>query len=230
MFNNNPSNKKNFWKTRLYEWTSLDISDRVSEILFGLIMVLTFTGTISVSTNGQQDLNKLLWAALGCNFAWGLVDAIMYLMDEIVGRSRDIMQMKKIRSTNSTDASRELIRDVIPPLFADLMSDTDLDLLSEKVKQLPNPDIKNVLTFKDFVVAVQLFLLVFLSTFPVALPFLFINDASLAMRVSNGVALIFMFAGGYALAKYSGLKPFKTALIYAAIGMFLVSLTMMLGG
>jgi hypothetical protein len=76
--------KEDFWKTRLKEWTVLDKPTRISEILFGLIMVLTFTGTISISTAGKQEVRELLWAALGCNFAWGLVDGIMYLMDKVI--------------------------------------------------------------------------------------------------------------------------------------------------
>lgn len=68
----------NFWKERVREGAVLSPVDRISEILFGLIMVLTFTGAISVSNDGRQEVRDLLWAALGCNVAWGLVDAIMY--------------------------------------------------------------------------------------------------------------------------------------------------------
>ena len=34
----------------------LDPIDRVSEILFGLIMVLTFTGSLSVAESGRDDV------------------------------------------------------------------------------------------------------------------------------------------------------------------------------
>jgi len=79
-------------------------------------------------------------------------------------------------------------------------------------------------------VAGQIFLIVFLITFPVSLPFLFITDVALAMRVSNGIALVMLFAGGFALARYSGLRPVLTGLSYTAIGIFLVLMTMALGG
>ena len=68
------SRQIDFWRTRITAWTVLDKQERTSEVLFGLIMVLTFTGTFSVSTAGRQDVNDLLWAALGCNLAWGLVE------------------------------------------------------------------------------------------------------------------------------------------------------------
>jgi len=222
--------KNDFWNSRLKAWTVLDPPGRLSEVLFGLIMVLTFTGTISASTAGNQEVRELIWAALGCNLAWGLVDAIMYTMDTLIGRARNIMQLNKIIAAGTLDTSRGIIRDNLSPLISELMDDQEIDLLSEKMKRLPEPCIKNSLTMKDFLVAGQIFLLVFLSTFPVALPFILVKNVVVAMRVSNGVAIVLLFAAGYALARYSGLRPFITALVYTAIGVFLVVLTMILGG
>jgi hypothetical protein len=222
--------ENDFWKIRLKKWTVLDPPERISEVLFGLIMVLTFTGTISVSTAGRQEVGELLWAALGCNLAWGLVDAIMYLMDELIGRAHGVMQLNRIKLSKNTSESREIIRENISPLISDLMEDEEIDRLGEKLKKLPELSVKKSLIFKDFLIAGQIFMLVFLVTLPVALPFLFINDVALAMRISNGVALVLLFAGGFSLARYSGLRPVITALAYTAIGIFLVVLTMALGG
>jgi hypothetical protein len=222
--------KSDFWKSRLKEWTALDPPGRISEVLFGLIMVLTFTGSISISTSGRQEVRELLWAALGCNLAWGLVDAIMYLMDELIGRAHGFMQIKRIDRSINASESRKLVRENIPPLIADLMEDEEIDRFIERIRQLPEPSVKSALVWKDFFIAAQIFILVFLITLPVALPFLFIKDVAIAMRVSNGVALAFLFAGGFSLAKYAGLRPFITALAYTAIGVLLVGLTMALGG
>ena len=54
--------------------------DRVSELLFGLFMALTFVGAVSVADSGPAEIRTMLAAALGCNLAWGLADAIMYLV------------------------------------------------------------------------------------------------------------------------------------------------------
>src|SRR5690242_13971883 len=54
--------------------------ERISEVLFGLIMALTFTGTLSAAESGRAEVHTMLVGALGCNLAWGFVDAIMYLM------------------------------------------------------------------------------------------------------------------------------------------------------
>ena len=66
----------------------LDPVDRVSEILFGLIMAVTIVGSLSAATAGRNDVRTVLWGALGCNLAWGLVDAIMYLVRLATERAR----------------------------------------------------------------------------------------------------------------------------------------------
>lgn len=222
--------ESDFWQTRLSEWTVLDPPARISEILFGLIMVLTFTCTISVSTAGRQEVSELLWAALGCNLAWGLVDGIMYLMDELIGRAHGIKLLKNIRLLDNKAGTRKMIRESINPLISDLMEDEDIDRLGEKIKKLPDLHLKKTMVLKNFLVAGQIFLLVFLVTVPVAIPFVFVKDVTLAIRLSNAVALVLMFASGFALARYSGMRPVLTALVYMFIGVVLVGMTMALGG
>jgi hypothetical protein len=224
------SKKNDFWKVRMSKWTAIDPPGRIAEGLFGLIMVLTFTGTISVSTAGKQEVRELLWAALGCNLAWGLVDAIMYLMDELVDGARRVKMLNLLKSSGKASESREIIRENMPPLISDLLGDEEIDRLGQRMKILPELTVKKTLTYKNFLVAGQIFLIVFLITLPVALPFLFVDEVAPAMRISNGVALALLFAGGFALAKYSGLRPVLTALAYTMIGVFLVFMTMALGG
>jgi hypothetical protein len=53
----------------------LDPMDRISEVLFGVIMVLTFTGALSIATADRLEVREMLVGALGCNLAWGVIDA-----------------------------------------------------------------------------------------------------------------------------------------------------------
>jgi hypothetical protein len=43
--------------------------DRISEMLFGLFMALTFVGTVSVADSGNAQIRAMFIAALGCNLA-----------------------------------------------------------------------------------------------------------------------------------------------------------------
>jgi hypothetical protein len=58
----------------------LEPVDRISEVLFGLIMALTFTLTLGVVTADSIQVRTMLLAALGCNLAWGIIDAAVFLM------------------------------------------------------------------------------------------------------------------------------------------------------
>ena len=62
----------------------LDPIERISEVLFGLIMVLTFTGSLSVAEAGREDVRVMLLGALGCNLAWGIIDGGL-LFDGVSG-------------------------------------------------------------------------------------------------------------------------------------------------
>lgn len=184
--------EKNYWKNRIKESAVLNPVDRIAEVLFGLIMVLSFTGAISASTDARKEVRELLWAALGCNVAWGLVDAIMYLMNVAIERGHAITVIKKIHASNNPLESGQILKDEIQPAIAGLMSDKELSELSNRVKNLPMPSKKNLITGTDLWAGVQIFLLVFLCTFPVAIPFGIFDHLEVAMRVSNGVALLLL--------------------------------------
>ena len=75
-----------------------------------------------------------------------------------------------------------------------------------------------------------MFLLVFLSTFPVVTPFLFMSNTWLAMRVPNGIAIVMLFLAGCSLGRYAGHRPLRKGFAMVALGIVLVLLTLALGG
>ena len=75
----------------------LEPIDRVSEVLFGLIMVLTFTGSLSVAEAGRDDVRAMLIGALGCNLAWGIIDAILYLMGCLAEKGKGLATFLAVR-------------------------------------------------------------------------------------------------------------------------------------
>lgn len=75
----------------------LEPVERLSEILFGLIMALTVTSAVSVATADQMTIRTMLIAALGCNLAWGIIDAGMYLMARLGERGHNAVVAQAIR-------------------------------------------------------------------------------------------------------------------------------------
>ena len=203
--------------------------DRVSGVIFGLIMALTFTGTLSVATADRDEVRSMLIGALGCNTAWGLVDAVMYLLAVLAERGRNLTIMQEVRSRANPARARALILDALPPVIASTMEPADVDVMQSRLARLPLPT-KAGLTFGDFRVALGVFLLVFLATLQVALPFAFIDHTHRALRVSNGIALVMLFLGGFYLGRHGGRRPWVSGLVMLALGTALVLATIALGG
>ena len=207
----------------------LDPSDRVSEVLFGLIMVLTFTGAVSVATGGREEVRTLLVEALGCNLAWGIVDAGFYLMAVVGLRGHGLLVLRRIRRVGDEKA-HELIADALPPVLASVLEKRDLETLRQRLLTLPRMPARPRLSSQDLLGALGIFLLVFLSTFPVVIPFLFISEPRLALRASNAVALVMLFLCGYLLGRFSGLRAWLTGFVMIGLGLLFVALCIALGG
>src|SRR5215211_2358611 len=95
--------------------------DRVSGVIFGLIMALTFTGSLSVATADRNEVRSMLIGALGCNVAWGLVDAVMFLMATMSERGRNLTILKEVRNPPDPARARALILEALPPVVASTM-------------------------------------------------------------------------------------------------------------
>jgi VIT1/CCC1 family predicted Fe2+/Mn2+ transporter len=204
--------------------------DRISEVLFGLIMVLTCTSTISVVTADRIQIRTMLIGALGCNLAWGIIDAGMYLMARLHEQGRNILMLRAAREASAPEAAQAAIAGALPPLLASVLTQEQLELMRQKLRQLPEPPMRPSLTKKDWVGAVAVCLLVFLSTLPVAIPFMLTNDARLALRVSNAIAILMLFLCGYLFGRHAGLRPWLSGLSSVAIGSVLVIVAIALGG
>lgn len=208
----------------------LDPIERVSEILFGLIMVLSFTGSISVAESGREEIRTVLVGAIGCNTAWGLVDAVMYVLSNLIERGRRLSTLRAIRGVGDPEKAREILARELPPGLVSVLRRSDLEHLQRQVELLPPPPLRARLTRADFRGALGVFLLVFLSTFPVVVPFLVFREPRRALRVSNGVAIGMLFFAGWALGRYAGQRPLWMGLSMVGIGILLVGATLALGG
>ena len=220
-----------FWKSVVKKNSGkLDIVDRINEVIFGLIMVLTFTCAIDVATAHREEVGTVLWAALGCNVAWGIIDAFFYLFGVMMYRGESLQALEQIRNEDDDEKAEQAIKDVMPPLIGDLLKEEHISYLREEIKRLPEPPPKTIFTWNDVVGALKVFLLVFLSTFPVVIPFIFIPNTYTAIRISNGVALILLFIAGFYFGRRTHYGSLTTGLMLMGIGALLVFMTIALGG
>ena len=202
--------------------------DRASEVLFGLIMALTLTGALSVTDVTERETRALFVSTLGCNVAWGLVDAVMYVLNAVLGRGRRFLLARSIR--DGTDISA-VLSEIFPAPVVEGLTAVEIERIRTKIASAPL-DLREPARIRgeDLLGAVGVFLLVVASTFPVALPYLLTHDLALAKMISRGLALGLLFLTGYAVGRYSGLRPVRVGLAMLATGVVLVAAVTALGG
>jgi len=208
----------------------LEPYDRVSEVLFGLIMVLTFTGSLSVAEAGREDVRTMLIGALGCNLAWGIIDGVLYLMGCLAEKGKGLFALRAVRKAAEPQKAQRLIAQALPPMIASILQPAELETMRQRLKDLPEPPEQARLAKHEWLGALGVFLLVFLSTFPVVIPFIFMKNAWLAMRISNAIAVAMMFLTGCAFGRITGRRPWVMGVSMVVLGAILVALTMALGG
>jgi hypothetical protein len=208
----------------------LDPIDRVSEILFGLIMVLTITSTFSVVSSGRADVKLMVLGALGCNLAWGIIDGCLYLMGCLNDRARGPLLIRALRRTGDRGEANQMVADALPPEIAAALSDQELDEVRGKLLRQPEVTFRPSLSKEDLLAAFAIAVLVFLSTFPVVIPFFFFQDAQLALRISNAIAVVLLFACGYLLGQIIGGRSWITGGAMIVLGCALVAVAAALGG
>jgi VIT1/CCC1 family predicted Fe2+/Mn2+ transporter len=208
----------------------LEPSERISEVLFGLIMVLSITGSLSVAEAGREDVRTMLIGALGCNLAWGLIDAVMYLMACLGEQAGKIRTVLAVRRAADPEAAHRVIAGALPPLVASVFQPAELERVRLYLNGLPAPAESPRLRGRDWRGALGVFLLVFLSTLPVVLPFVFPHSPVRAIRFSNAIAVGMLFLTGHAFGRTAGYHPWATGIAMVALGCVLVGITIALGG
>lgn len=206
----------------------LDPIDRASEIIFGVLMATSFTGSLSVATASGAEIRTMMFAALGCNLAWGITDAVMYIIGNVTERHRKIRLLQKIQSSNDVQASQRLTAAALPERLAVCATTDALEAMRKTLVTVQVPT--STLRRQDLVAALGVFTLVFLSTIPVVIPFIFFNETALALRASNLLAIATVFACGFVLGRHVGGTPWRYGLAMAVVGVVLIGIIIALGG
>jgi VIT family len=204
----------------------LDPMDRMAEVLCGLIMVMTFT--LAMKREGWT-VREVLVYSVGCNLAWGIIDGSLYAIGLISERGRNRRALEAIR-TGVPEQGYRAIREHLPPLIASVLTSADYERFRKELAALPAEITKQTVTKEALLGGLSVFLLVFLSTFPVVIPFLLMKDVALALSISNAVALAMLFLTGFFYGRSVGGGAWRIGFITLAIGSVLTIIALVLGG
>ncbi len=207
--------------------------ESLAEILFGLIMTLTFTlGAGLIIQDGPGAVRELLIATIGCNIAWGVIDGALYVTGQVFERARLRKVSDDIRAAADEHAAATIAADELSDLLggaSDPSEREEIGLRMARVVRASKPPPVG-LKVADLKGALASFVLVFIASLPAALPFALLDDATLALRTSNGVLIALLFVVGYRWAGHTSLTPWHTGLALAVGGLAMVAVAIALGG
>lgn len=211
----------------------LDPAESLGEIIFGLIMVLTFTiGARLASPEDAVGPQELLVAAIGCNLAWGIIDAALYVLGCVYARSELTKLVRSVQASSNASAALDIIRDELDPVWSPMTDSPDREQVYQAILQLVRRarPVPNNIQLEDLRGAHLTFWLVFLTALPAAFPFMIIDDADVALRTSNTILVLLLFVVGYLWGKRVNSKPWLAGMSIALIGLALVLIAIPLGG
>lgn len=203
--------------------------ERASEVIFGILMAISVTAATEILEVGEPDVGELAVAALGCNLAWGLIDGVMFLLNQQFERFRSHRIVLELRAAPGEEAFRERARAELPPVVGAALTPDAFAGLRKFVDgyAAKRPGFWEP---QELAAAAGIALLVFVSTFPLVIPFLLMGDAWTALRISHGVAVVMLFVLGWRVGKWAGASPGWSGTILAFVGAVLGGACVALGG
>jgi hypothetical protein len=196
--------------------------------VFGILMAISVTAAFEITVGKDVDTRELMIAALGCNLAWGLIDAVMYLLQQQFDRYRQHRIVVQLHAAGSEDEFRRVVRDASPPLLAEALTPDAFARIRELTSRASEKP--SFWPARELAVAGLICLIVFASTFPLVVPFMLMQDPWLAMRASHAVAAVMLFWLGWGLGRWSGASPLASGVVFATVGVVLAVSCIALGG
>jgi VIT1/CCC1 family predicted Fe2+/Mn2+ transporter len=203
--------------------------ERGAEVIFGILMAISVTAAAEIMRGADTNVRELTIAALGCNLAWGLIDGVIYLLQLQFERQRTHRMVLELRELKAEDAFRARVAAELPPVVAQAMNGDSFNYIRQAVQGYARTR-PAYWSRQEFAAAGLICALVFGSTFPLVLPFMFMQEAQLALRVSHGIAVAMLFVLGWKIGRWSGASPLGSGALLATVGVVLAVLCIALGG
>jgi hypothetical protein len=213
----------------------LSEADVQVEMLCGVIMVLVLIGYLKLSL-AQDDIEfkkLMMLVPLGCNAAWGIIDGIMYVLVNLRERGNKSKLLSLIKSAKNQTDAMALVRKEFGFAFFDLLNqDTQKNIYEEILKGVTNATIVKPkgISKNDLRLVLKTFLIVLSSGVPIVIPFFFLNDVWLAIRISHIIGLVMLFCIGYWWAKFASRHRIRSAIGLTILGVVIVGMTELLHG
>ncbi|VVB89936.1 VIT family protein [uncultured archaeon] len=203
----------------------LSPSDRHSEILFGLIMVLAITGTVGLGTGSRT---AVISAGIGACIAWGIVDGIIYVYSNLLERGRIALSVQETSTCTGEGCDLRKVKEELEGTIVDTLGERERHEVAQHILiRLKPVENHTTVTRDDILGGFAAGTLVFVAGIPPLLPFIFL-DGIQAMWLSSTIGLIMLFGIGYRWGGYVGRSRFWTGVTMMSVGFAITAIVIAL--
>lgn len=211
---------------------SISPSAVLAELVYGTITALAVTNTLWYALRGSPDADTtLIIAALGANAAWGVADAMIYLLTVMVENRRAYNLAVSVRTMDHEEAMTAITDDFSGTVLHTMDEDERdiwVNAVHAKLKRI-EPHMQR-LTINDGFGALSCFLISIAAAVPVLIPHLFTSDVQTAVIMGNVIGLVMMFVLGFVWAGRMRGPRWQAGLIMVIIGVTILTVVTLIGG
>ena len=156
----------------------------------------------------------------------------MYALFQVLGRSERHRLLWHIQAAHTADEAVSAIADEFDYMMEPITGEEQRRTLYEDILDHLRTSQPRAVGLKreDLTGGLASVLIAVLAVTPSFLPlFIFSNDYALAIRLSNVVSFIVLFAAGYEWGRYTGMSRWRTGLLVMGVGALLVGVAIPLG-
>lgn len=217
----------------------LDPIDRLTETIYSILILLTFTLAFRVfhltpgETVSAEYVNDLLIGALLAITAWGIIDGIVYVLVSVFARSEKHRLLWHIQAADTGEEEIAAVADELEFILEPITGESQRQALyAEIVEQLRDNRPQPIrLKREDLTGGAASALVAVLVILPSLAPFVLLrSDYALAIRLSNIISFAVLFYAGYGWGKYTEVNPWKTGLMLVGVGVLLAAIAIPFGG
>lgn len=206
---------------------TLSLGDRLSELLYGVLMVSAISGLVVwVGPRDESGIEYMLVVLFISIIMWGLLDGISYALLGAANRAERETLLESLQEEKDLQKRRAAIEEDLGDTFLARLDDESRSRIVELVDQgLPREGEKmrrNRLTAYEKKIVVAAFLLDFIPLLILVVPYLYADSLATAALTSHTIALVMFIFIGFFYAKYANLNKWKGAFAAGLIGLVVI--------
>lgn len=219
----------------------LDPIDVLAEVIFSVLIILTFTlwfGVIKLGATPDklitvEYMNEFIVAVVAATLAWGIIDGIMLALLSVFARGERHRFLADLQTAADDEEAIDLIAGEFDFSLEPITGEQQRqDLYADMLEHLRDSKPRPVgFQSEDLLGAVASVAVTVLAIVPSLVPLVLLRDQGiLAVRISNIVSFIVLFIAGYLWGRYTRASPWKTGLLLLGAGVIMMVIAIPLGG